>query len=237
MSFLRCIAFHLLITWPIVYSSTSSPRRRISEIYYGYGDDEDDGDLDDFYLDDDYLYGGDDDLGGPVGVGTPRSPVDDFVQLTCNENLNPCVGWNEYFGSASSHTSRLTLQCGDCVIMDFNGASLTLSDGIDINGKLIFPESYTLTLYTAGVVVQGELEMHSTQAPMTGTPNIRIIMIGDDEDRAFVPVEENAAACNRLNLENNSCLVGKKSITVAGGIMNGNNHKIGTNDASHNLYQ
>lgn len=225
MSLFRGIALHLLITWPIISSDALSTRRRISEIYYMY-DDEDNSDQDDFYVDDDYLFG-DDDLGGPVGVGTPRSPVDKFEPLSCNENLTTCVGWNEYFGSNSVHNARLTLHCGDCVTMDFTGSSLTLNDGIDINGKLIFSEGYSLTLYTAGIVVQGELEMRSTQGPITGSPKIHIIMTGDNEDRSFIPTGENSLACNRLNLQNNSCLVGKKSITVAGGTMNGNHRNDG----------
>jgi hypothetical protein len=210
----------LLWTGPIVSSSSSSTsasapslsRRRIAEIYYMYGDENGTLPYDDDYNPPD---------GGTSAVELP-SPVDDFVPLSCNANLPQatCVGWSVYFGTSAVHNARLLVRCGDCVTMDF-GPSLTLNDGLDIHGKLVFPENYSITLYTAGIVVMGELEMQSTRAPITGTPLIRFVMIADDENRAFVPVGENAAACGRLALAGSSCLVGKKSITVAGGKMNG----------------
>jgi G8 domain len=181
-------------------------RRRKSEMYYMYGDDN--------------PFGGGKPTNGTNAV-EPKSPVDNFVPLSCNTNLKACVGWTVYFGTDAVQNNRLVVRCGDCVTMDFAGPSVTLNDGIDINGKLIFPENYSVTLYTAGIVVQGELEMQSKRAPISGTPQIQFIMIGVNDDRSFVPVGENAAACGRLALANNSCLVGKKSITVAGGKMNG----------------
>lgn len=210
----------LLWTGPIVSSSSSSTsasatplsRRRIAEMYYMYGDE--DGTLP---YNDDY---------NPPDGGTSavelRSPVDDFVPLSCNANLPQatCVRWSVYFGTSAVHNVRLVVRCGDCVTMDF-GPSLTLNDGLDIHGKLVFPENYAITLYTAGIVVMGELEMQSTRAPITSTPLIRFVMIAEDENRAFVPIGENAAACGRLALAGSSCVVGKKSITVAGGKMNG----------------
>jgi hypothetical protein len=87
---------------------------------------------------------------------------------------------------------------------------------VSIIGKLVFPNdgSYTLTINTASIIVQGELDLQATQTPVTGTPMIRIVMIGMDKNLSFIPVNENANACQGFF---GNCKVGQKSITVAGG--------------------
>jgi hypothetical protein len=101
--------------------------------------------------------------------------------------------------------------------MDHPGPQLSLLGGINIIGKLIFPNngSYRLTINTAAIIVQGELDLQSTLTAVSGIPLIRIVMIGFDNKFSFSPVNENVNAC-----PNFSCEVGYKSITVAGGKIN-----------------
>jgi hypothetical protein len=139
-----------------------------------------------------------------------RLDVDDFVPLSCNNVISNCNSWTTIFGSVAEHTSKIIVPCGTCVTMDHPGPELTLQDGIDIQGKLVFPDNYSITLRTTSIVVQGELDMTSTKV-VDGTPNIQIIMIGDNSLQKFTPVGENAGACG------GDCVMGKKAIVVAGG--------------------
>ena len=79
--------------------------------------------------------------------------------------------------------------------MNHPGPTLTLQDGIDIQGKLVFPNS------NVNLVVN--------------TPLIRFVLTGGNE-QSFTPIGSNANACG-----GGKCSVGKKSFTVAGGKMNG----------------
>lgn len=152
----------------------------------------------------------------PLGL---VSAANDFVPLSCNDNLATalCNTWTSLFGTASTFTSQIIIPCGTCIQMNHAGPELSLLGGINIIGKLIFPNNgvYSLTINTATIIVQGELDIQSTQKPVSGTPLIRIVMIGFDEKLSFRPVNENANACPDLN-----CEVGFKSITVAGGKVN-----------------
>jgi G8 domain len=139
--------------------------------------------------------------------------IQDFVPLTCNANLGSCVSWSQTFGTQTQVASRIIVDCGKCITMDHPGPTLTLTAGIDIRGKLIFPDGYSLTLNTASITVQGVLEMTATK-PVDGSPLIRIVMIGSDTAQTFTPVDANAAACA------GDCKVGMKAITVAGGQVN-----------------
>jgi G8 domain len=98
--------------------------------------------------------------------------------------------------------------------MDVTGGSLNLLGGLEILGKLVFPDGYKLNLSANIVIVQGELEMTATKA-VDGIPNIKLTMVGSN-DFAFTPIDANARACGG----NNTCPVGKKGIIVAGGTVN-----------------
>jgi hypothetical protein len=146
--------------------------------------------------------------------------TNDFVPLACNANLDnvPCISWRTIYGNSDTFTNQVIIPCGTCIVMDYPGPQLSLLRGINIIGKLIFPDSvllYKITIYTASIIVQGELDMQSTKQPITGTPLITFIMIGLDETLSFRPVNENANAC--VSTVTGNCLVGFKSITVAGG--------------------
>ena len=98
--------------------------------------------------------------------------------------------------------------------MDVPGGSLALYAGLEVIGKLVFPDGYKLNLSANIVIVQGELEMTATKA-VDGTPNIKVTLIGNI-DHTITPVGENAKACNGSA----QCPAGKKSFIVAGGKVN-----------------
>ena len=139
-----------------------------------------------------------------------------FRRLHCNEDLSsaPCVTtWSSMFTKITSHSKEVVIPCGVCITMDHSSsATLTLGGGLDIQGKLIFPNGYQLTLQTPFIRVQGELQMYSTKIP-NGEADLRFILTGTDENvTQFLPADSNSDAC-----DGNICKVGKKPIVIAGG--------------------
>jgi G8 domain len=152
-----------------------------------------------------------------------QASISDFVPLSCNANLptTPCESWLTLFGNESEYNDRINIPCGSCIIMDNTEPVVTFQQGIDIIGKLVFPESYRVVVQTPLVVVQGELVLEAATKPVSGMPDIKFIMTGD-YDQYFIPHENNANACGMAT----SCSVGKKSFVVAGGIINGTKSNI-----------
>jgi hypothetical protein len=141
----------------------------------------------------------------------------DFVPLSCNSNLASatCSTWTSRFGSGATMSSRITIPCGQCITMNHPGPTLTLQDGIDIQGKLVFPNTnVNLVINSPLIVVQGLLEMQATKS-VDGTPLIRVVLTGQN-DQTFTPIGSNANACG-----GGKCTVGKKAFIVAGGKLNG----------------
>ena len=154
-----------------------------------------------------------------TAVESRRAQVDgmkDFVPLACNANLasEPCSSWTSMFTTATSFSERIVIPCGKCITMDVVGGTLELSGGLDVIGKLVFPDGYKLNLVSNMIAVQGELEMTATKT-VDGIPNIIFTMIGN-VDRSFTPIDINTKACNGAA----TCNAGKKGIIVAGGKVN-----------------
>jgi len=142
--------------------------------------------------------------------------VNDFGKLSCNEFIHPCRPWDRVFGTDPVHESRIVIPCGECVLMNFDGDTLELKDGIDIHGRLWFPLGFGtgLTITTPFIVVQGELEMSSTRKSVNGEFDYRFVMTGTDD--VFInPIDSNTGACT-----GEECNVGFKAIAVAGGQVN-----------------
>jgi G8 domain len=147
-----------------------------------------------------------------------QSNVRDFQPLLCNSNLASvtCTSWSSMFGTAGLYTNRVTIPCGMCIAIDHAGATLELRGGLEIIGKLVFPNKYRLNLSTTTIIVQGELQMTSSK-PVNGVPDVTITMIGSNDALTFTPIDRNSNACNGAS----TCTVGKKSIIVAGGKIDG----------------
>jgi len=142
--------------------------------------------------------------------------IRDFVPLGCNANIGTavCESWTSKFGTNDEHSNRITIDCGQCITMDHGGETLSLLDGLEIYGKLVFPDGYKLEVETTMLSVQGELEMTALK-PVDGSPQVIFTMIGDD-DETFTPIGENIEACDGERM----CSTGKRGIVVAGGRVN-----------------
>lgn len=139
-----------------------------------------------------------------------------FTSLDCNAELESehCdATWTSQFGSNQAlHSLPVVIPCGQCITMNFPGEKLQLQGGLDIQGKLVFPDGYKLELESPYIRVQGELHMTSSKI-VDGNPDIRVLLTGTDTDKtAFRPADSNADLCQGI-----PCQVGKKPIVVAGG--------------------
>ena len=157
-------------------------------------------------------------LGAFLLMGSPlpsvKADIQDFAPLGCNSNLEsvPCTtGWKEAFGTSITYPTHITIGCGECIVMDHDGPAIHLQEGINILGKLVFPDGYNLEVKTTKIVVQGELVMSATDKAVDGTPSIKITLEGEDE-QTFTPADSNAGNCG-----GGDCSIGKKPIVVAGG--------------------
>lgn len=156
------------------------------------------------------------DTGNAIEADTAERVLDvedDFRPLACNAGLSSaaCNTWSSMFSSAPSHMNEIVIPCGQCVTMDYVG-NLTLSGGLDIQGKLVFLDGAQVTLKAPYVRVQGELHMFSSKVP-SGQADVKFIIDGMDETlTAFIPADSNQGVCGGY-----ACKAGKKPIVVAGG--------------------
>jgi hypothetical protein len=131
--------------------------------------------------------------------------TDDFVPLSCNGDIGaaPCRSWISVVGTSAVHSNRVIIDCGTCVVLDIAtviwafpaNATLALLGGLDVRGKLVIKDSNpncrpsikTLTIRTTLLVVQGELEMTTTNCKsyVDGKPVIT------GKDQLFTPIGEN----------------------------------------------
>lgn len=145
--------------------------------------------------------------------------IEDFVPLSCNANLGTtnCQSWMSIYGRSVRYQQRVTIPCGVCILMDHPEPTVTFLQGIEIIGKIVFPDKYKIIIQTSVVVVQGELIIKSKSQRIDGRPNIKFIFTGET-NQTFVPVENNINACGGKDIP---CNVGKKAIVVAGGTIQG----------------
>ena len=139
----------------------------------------------------------------------------DFQRLDCNKDLagTPCRPWSTIFGNSTRYNQRIVIECGTCVTMDHRGPSVRFEKGIDVQGKLVFPNGYKISIETRSIFVQGELEIISTSI-ITDVPKISVSLFGNQEVM-LRPIQNNRLAC-----EPEGCKGGERSITVAGGKLN-----------------
>jgi hypothetical protein len=153
-----------------------------------------------------------------------------FTFLECNQHLDdqPCATtWTLFFGTKSLHTSTIVIPCGQCILMDYRPTPtetakfLTLQNGLDIQGKLVFADGYQLHLKTSHIIVQGVLQMKSTK-PINGIPDVRIewinpSSISSNDGNNSQSVNFQPADSNRDKCQGNRCDIGRKPFVVAGG--------------------
>ena len=130
-----------------------------------------------------------------------------YEPLSCNTDIASCdVASATPLSSlvdAADPTSHVTIPCNTCAYVDYtDGSTVTLPNGIDVVGRLIFPSSANVELKVKAIFVQGMLDIAK---PDAGN-KVTVHMYGDTEVE-FYPHDE-------PNMPSN---VGYKPIVVAGG--------------------
>jgi hypothetical protein len=134
----------------------------------------------------------------------------DFQPLSCNANLASaaCSTWSSVFGTGTSYATRITIPCGQCITMDHVG-DLELLGGLDVIGKLVFPDGYSLNLASTMIsVMAGKDEEWATVVSAKSTLPLpsrlvqspfepgedKVCFIGPSPDRLFLVTKQCASS-------------------------------------------
>jgi hypothetical protein len=136
-----------------------------------------------------------------------------FKPLTCNAAYSSCISWTSAQGPyTNSTTGWVRIPCGKCVTMDITDRRIVnIAGGLQIQGKLVIPPTARVTLAMTMMVVEGELEITSTDT-ITGTPKVTFQIKNSASVPSFKPHPLNAKACDYT-----ACQLGSQAIVVAGG--------------------
>ena len=152
--------------------------------------------------------------GSVVGILPPQNiPIGEiaaanFLPLSCYDATATCTSFS---AKAYDLTQVVIIPCDECVTFDLpDGQTYNLLNGLDIQGKLVFPKNKKATIYTPFVHVQGVLEITNDEK-VSSEPSLSFVLTGTS-DVFFTPHVENSASC-----AGGSCNTGKKSFVVAGG--------------------
>jgi hypothetical protein len=156
-----------------------------------------------------------------------------FVPLTCN---NPACNVKRSTWTTENYkfTDRtVTIPCGHCITFDYQSSTssgantLVLPYGLDVQGTLKFVEygykNRPLTIITPWLRVQGKLIFEGFTDSVGAEPFVKIILTdgtsgGLSVPTTFLPSGNNAFACSATRSGTPTpCVVGAKSIVVAGG--------------------
>ena len=93
--------------------------------------------------------------GIPRKLSAATAAIGDFYALDCNANLATVTCTNlEINGNIAG---KLDIGCGECKIWNSSQDVVTIGEGINILGKLLFPTNHKVTIRTKYVIVQGEV--------------------------------------------------------------------------------
>ena len=135
-----------------------------------------------------------------------------FKPLTCNAVYSACTTWTESRSEYTTPSGWVLIPCGKCVTMDItDGRMATIAGGLQIQGKLVVPTTARVTLAMTTLIVEGELQITSTDV-ITGTPKVTFHIQDSATIPSFTPHLQNINACG-----GSSCQLGKQAIVVAGG--------------------
>jgi hypothetical protein len=159
-------------------------------------------------------------------------PAGNFAPLECNADLNQaeCQPWSSLFGADGNtmFNRKMTVPCGQCVEIDHKvwGRDLVFRNGLDVQGKLVFPPNSHLKVKTTSILVQGELHMYSSKA-INGIPAVTVTWIDPVETPprpiSFRPpttrqnnhTTYNSYPCGKEDFQ--ECNMGERPFVVAGG--------------------
>jgi len=159
---------------------------------------------------DEYLIDNKPDFGGNR-FRSFRSNILSLSPLECNSNIEEKDCNTLKLSSlvdAASANEEVVIPCGSCAIVDYtDGSTITFDEGLSIQGKLYFPSTANVEIYTTHVFVMGVLEMD----PPADQNIVKFRLFGS-ELKFLHPVGNNEGSCG-----SNGCEIGMKPFVVAGG--------------------
>jgi len=142
--------------------------------------------------------------------------IGSFQPLTCNALLDTVTDCSSTVSSMDL-SSVITIPCGECWTWDLTGEQ-TLK-GLDIEGKLIFPDNHVVNITTPYVFVQGELVIPNSQSTIEpGNVGVSITLVtkSSGADITFRPSQDpNRNVCEEF--DSKRCNLGKMPFLIAGG--------------------
>ena len=137
-----------------------------------------------------------------------------FSPLDCNQDIEiaDCTTtFSSLWNTASVQDNEVVIPCGTCAVVDYaDGSTITFNKGLNIQGKLFFPPTANVEIYTSHVFVMGVLEM---EPPAAGN-KVKFRFFGV-ANQFLRPIENNAHECDATS----GCNLGKKPFAVAGGML------------------
>eukprot|EP00592_Proboscia_alata_P025355 CAMPEP_0194445784 /NCGR_PEP_ID=MMETSP0176-20130528/128058_1 /TAXON_ID=216777 /ORGANISM="Proboscia alata, Strain PI-D3" /LENGTH=1683 /DNA_ID=CAMNT_0039272393 /DNA_START=372 /DNA_END=5422 /DNA_ORIENTATION=+ len=138
-----------------------------------------------------------------------------FSPLDCNKDIEiaDCTTtFSSLWNTASIQNDEVVIPCGTCAVVDYtDGSTIKFKKGLNIQGKLFFPPTANVEIYTSHVFIMGVLEM---DPPAAGN-KVKFRFFGDT-DQYLHPIDNNSNACDATE----GCKMGKKPFAVAGGKLN-----------------
>jgi len=139
-----------------------------------------------------------------------------FESLSCNDNLSSQgCGTSVSYISSLSPESTLVIPCGQCYTWDLDG-NYTFNKGIDIIGRLVFPETVKTKIETTYLIVQGQLDVTNSKTVNPDHQSLKIVLTGSTDVKWKSSV--NPSPCSGFS--GGKCNLGKKPFVVAGGKLN-----------------
>jgi hypothetical protein len=136
-----------------------------------------------------------------------------YEALSCNVDIHSCDIASStplstlVTANTNSSSSHVVIPCNTCAYVDYTDEEVvTLPNGIDIVGRLIFPPSADVELKLKALFVQGVLDMEKLDGD-----NQVIVNLYGEEEVTFYPHE--STGLDGVN-------IGFKPIVVAGGQLN-----------------
>ena len=162
------------------------------------------------------------------GQGATAGPY--FRPLDCKRPAcQISTTWTKGNIGRNAHKGTVVIPCGTCVWMDYvaddhheeyehQGPTLVLPHGMDIQGRLHFPDNgYKLTIEAPFLLVQGLLDIPST-GRVGRDPMIKFHIKSEQRSISFLPAYNNERVCPDVaSGEPSTCDIGFRSIVVAGG--------------------
>ena len=92
-------------------------------------------------------------------LSVASATIGEFHPLDCNSNLDnaPCTDNVSDIMPTSGTSDPLIVPCGKCYVFDLPDSQVYFPGGINIKGKLKFPENKKVIVRTTSIIVQGEV--------------------------------------------------------------------------------